>query len=119
MHRFVYKFLLTKFFKFIDNLFFCNGQTFVCDFKGPLIDKFPYGQTHFCLPMELKLKYLENREKHLDRYREYYKENKEILCEKRNSKYNCECGSEIKLTEKARHFKSKKHQTFISNQLSV
>ena len=51
MHRFVYKFLLTIFFKFIDNLFFCNGQTFVCDFKGPLIDKFPYGQTHFCLPM--------------------------------------------------------------------
>ena len=52
MHRFVYKFLLTKFFKFIDNLFFCNGQTFVCDFKGPLMDKFSYGQTHFCLPMD-------------------------------------------------------------------
>ena len=68
---------------------------------------------------ELKLKYLENREKHLERYQEYYKENKEILCEKRNSKYKCECGSEIRLTEKARHFKTKKHQTFISNQLPV
>ena len=51
--------LWTLFEKFIDKiiqvyrqLFFCNGQTFVCDFKGPLIDKFPYGQTHFCLPMQ-------------------------------------------------------------------
>ena len=68
---------------------------------------------------ELKLKYLENREKHFGRYREYYKDNKEILCEKRNSKYKCECGSKIRLTEKARHLKSKKHQTFISNQLPV
>jgi len=60
-----------------------------------------------------------NKEKLLEQNREYYKENKEILSLKASLKYKCECGSEIRLGEKARHFKTKKHQTFISNQLTV
>ena len=49
--------LWTLFEKFIDKIiqvyrqFFCNGHSFVCDFKSPVMDKFPYGQTHICLPM--------------------------------------------------------------------
>jgi hypothetical protein len=49
----------------------------------------------------------EYREDNKDKYKIYYKEyDKKVL--------NCDCGSVCRFHEKSRHFKTKKHQEFIS-----
>ena len=61
---------------------------------------------------EYKKKYYQkNKEKIKERHKEYRELNKE----KTKEKYECECGSKLRKTDKARHNKSIKHQTFISS----
>ena len=50
-----------------------------------------------------------NRDKHLEYYKEYYKKNIDKLKDKRMKKYECECGGTCAITQKSRHFKTKKH----------
>ena len=58
--------------------------------------------------------YIENKEQIGAKTLHYYYENKEEISIKRQSKYVCECGSEIRKTHKSRHSKSIKHQSYIS-----
>jgi len=46
-----------------------------------------------------------------ERRKEYYEKNKEKFKEK----FTCECGSTLRRCMKARHFKTKKHKSFIEN----
>jgi hypothetical protein len=54
-----------------------------------------------------------NRESIAEYYKEWYFTNKESILEKRKENYTCECGSVIRLNNKARHQKSNKHQAFL------
>ena len=47
--------------------------------------------------------------------KEYHEANKESLNKIRLKIIECECGSSIQTCEKARHYRSKKHQTFINS----
>ena len=53
-----------------------------------------------------KKNYQNNKEKILEKRKEHYKKNKK-------EKYNCVCGSNIRLVEKKRHLKSTKHLDYI------
>ncbi len=44
-----------------------------------------------------------------------WEDNKEKIKEKRKEKYKCECGSEFRKIDKARHNKTIKHISFINN----
>lgn len=58
-----------------------------------------------------KTHYNNNKDKILEQRKSYYKNNKERLCKP----YTCECGRTIQHTVKARHFRSKVHQDYISS----
>lgn len=51
---------------------------------------------------------------HKDKKTAYIRENKDKIKERDSQPYTCECGSVVRIAEKARHFKSKKHQEFIA-----
>jgi len=57
--------------------------------------------------------------KNKDRIKEYNKEyrmkNKDKIRERRKQKFKCECGSILRKSDKAQHFKSIKHKTFMEN----
>jgi hypothetical protein len=58
------------------------------------------------------LEYRKNNKDKLKLYTtEYYKNNKEIIIEKRLKKVFCNCGGHYTVGQKARHFKSFKHQS--------
>lgn len=46
--------------------------------------------------------------------KEWRKKNNESLKEKKNKKYNCDCGGNYIHSHEARHFKTKKHLKFIN-----
>lgn len=52
----------------------------------------------------------EYRENNKEKLQEYQKEYYEIIKEN----FKCECGSEIRICEKSRHLKTKKHQKFVN-----
>lgn len=70
----------------------------------------------------------DNKEKIAEKKRKYYEDNKEILAQKKKQNYRenrekvaekravpfiCECGSTCRIADKARHFKSLKHQNYL------
>lgn len=57
--------------------------------------------------------YGKNKQEILEKAKQHYQKNKKELNEKRQQKFNCECGSTLRLSDKARHFKSKKHIQFL------
>jgi hypothetical protein len=57
----------------------------------------------------------ENKEELKAKRKEYREENKEKILEKMKEKFTCECGGKYSYCHKSRHFKSKKHQDFISS----
>jgi len=63
-----------------------------------------------CIPLRTKKEYYEDNK---EEAKEYYKKNKERLLDK----IKCECGSDYSLSHKSRHFKTIKHQAFISNKI--
>lgn len=66
-----------------------------------------------------KVHYQENRETVMDRVKVYYQENRGEILERREKKYECSCGSSVRILNKARHLKTKKHQAFIANSESI
>lgn len=56
----------------------------------------------------------ENIEAIKERKKEYYEANKEQINEKKKVIYTCVCGSELRLSDKTRHERSKKHTAFIN-----
>ena len=56
---------------------------------------------------------IDNKEKKRETNKRYRLENKEIIKEKRNEKFNCECGGRYSRSCKSQHIKSKKHQTYL------
>ena len=71
---------------------------------------------------EYDKEWIENNKQHYKDYqKEYYENNKEQILEQRKEhykknkkeKYNCVCGSNIRLVEKKRHLKSTKHLDYI------
>ena len=63
--------------------------------------------------------YEENRVKLRAQHREYYGNNAEKVKARQNEKHQCECGGKFTHVNKARHFRSKKHQAHISSQSPV
>lgn len=60
-----------------------------------------------------KMYFQNNREKLTEYYKTYNQENKDLLKEKKSTPYNCICGSIIKLGNKAGHFKTSKHKSYV------
>jgi len=58
----------------------------------------------------------EDNKEHLKEYNKEYRENnKERIKEYYSQKFDCECGSVIRIGEKAAHFKTKKHIAFMNS----
>ena len=59
--------------------------------------------------------YKQYRKKHYQDNKEYYiQKNNQYYLDNRNQKFDCECGGRFNHTNKAKHFKTKKHQKFIN-----
>ena len=61
----------------------------------------------------------ENRENNQEKKKQYYQDNKEVILEKQKIKYECECGSYIRLCDKQIHNKTIKHQNYVETNLCV
>jgi len=72
-----------------------------------------------------KQRYLDNKEKILEQQKEYRENNRERINQKANETYQnnkekakekmtCDCGSTFRISDKPRHEKSQKHQSFIN-----
>ena len=59
-------------------------------------------------------KYIPNKNKK-EYEKKYYELNKDTIKDKKNKKYECECGGKYTYANKAQHLKSKIHQKFISS----
>jgi hypothetical protein len=58
--------------------------------------------------------YRDNKEAIKILHKQYRENNKELIKQKKNQKFNCSCGGKYTKTNKAQHFKSNKHRSFIS-----
>ena len=56
----------------------------------------------------------EKKEYNREYNREYYENNKAKILERQAQKYKCECGSNIRKSDKAQHERTQKHIEFIS-----
>ena len=75
-----------------------------------------YRQDNKEVILELHKQYRENnKEKVKEQYKQHYQNNKEIILEQAKVKYTCECGSTLRISDKLRHEKTKKHQSFINS----
>ena len=57
--------------------------------------------------------YLDRQDDYKQKFRNYYNSKKEEMSEKSKEKMICDCGSEFRKKEKARHLKSIKHQQYL------
>jgi len=66
----------------------------------------------------MKERYEQNKEEFLEKQRQYNIKNKEEINKKKREygkqKFTCECGSCIRIDNKNDHFKTKKHQNYLS-----
>lgn len=60
--------------------------------------------------------YQDNKEDISKKKKEHYHNNKEIIKERKSTRTLCECGSNVRASDKSRHIKTKKHLDFISIQ---
>ena len=58
--------------------------------------------------------YINNIDKEKERHKLYRENNKERIKQRNNQPYQCECGSTIRYNGKSTHFKTKKHQRYLS-----
>jgi hypothetical protein len=56
-----------------------------------------------------------NKEKIRERMKKYREDNKEKFAEIRNEKHDCLCGGKFTIANKALHFKTSKHQSYINS----
>ena len=59
--------------------------------------------------------YVDNKEKLSNQMKEYREANKEQISAQKNEKHNCPCGGRYTHSNKAIHFKSQKHQKYLSD----
>jgi glutamate synthase domain-containing protein 2 len=59
--------------------------------------------------------YTGNKTKINQRTKKYYNDNKEQILKQHAQPYTCECGSNFRYSEKFRHFKTLKHQTYLAD----
>ena len=64
---------------------------------------------------QISIKKKDYRQTKKEKIKEYYEVNKEQFSLKRKEKMTCECGSSFRISDKARHYRSKKHNSFISS----
>jgi len=81
--------------------------------------KIHYYENRDTILEQRKIYYDENKDKFLEKNKKYYQTNKEELNKKRNEKYTCQCGSTLRISDKSRHERSKKHIDFITSQVIV
>ena len=62
---------------------------------------------------QIKKYYQDNKEQK----KQYYQDNKEVILEKQKIKYQCECGSKIRLYDKQQHNKTIKHQKYLKEKI--
>ena len=62
-----------------------------------------------------KIHYEKNKEAKLEYQKNYNLNNLDAIKEKKKLKFTCECGSECRIADKARHFRSKTHQSYLNN----
>ena len=55
----------------------------------------------------------DHKRKIKDYHKQYYEEHKGELNMRRSEKFDCECGGKYSRTNKAKHFKSNKHQKYL------
>ena len=63
----------------------------------------------------MKEHYHDNKGELLEKQKQYRKNNKEKISEKRKVKISCNCGSVFRKSDKARHCQSLKHQNYINS----
>ena len=63
----------------------------------------------------IKQHYEDNKEIIKENKKKYYEINKDVINEKLKTKYNCECGTELRISHKFRHNKTIKHQTYLNS----
>jgi len=56
----------------------------------------------------------DNKEYFINYMPQYYQDNRETIRTRQKQKFECPCGSRYTMSNKARHFKTKKHQSFIN-----
>ena len=61
----------------------------------------------------------DNKEKIKEKDKRYRENNKEMIKEKQGEKFNCECGCICRISDKARHLKTKKHQNYITSSATI
>jgi len=76
-----------------------------------------YQQTHKeAISARKKQHYEDNKNAVLAKVKEYHEKNKDTIRARQNEKHVCQCGCEYTRSNKARHERSKKHQTYLSSQ---
>jgi hypothetical protein len=122
----------------VDNCYIELIEAFPCKSKDELRKK--EGETirlhpncvNRCIAGRTQKEYIqENKEEILEKNNEYYQEHRKQIAEQRKEyrdknrdklsgqqkePFVCDCGSEVRRGEKARHFKSQKHQSFLNTQ---
>ena len=62
--------------------------------------------------------YEENKDKINEKAKEYRENNKDKLKERKSKLFICECGCELRKADKARHFRTQKHQNLMIEMLN-
>lgn len=88
--------------------------------EGEITLKFKNDNNYDCINERIagrtKQEYYEdNKEKLNEKHKEYYNNNKEKILEKGKEKIICSCGSIFRISDKARHLKTKKHLASLSS----
>ena len=62
--------------------------------------------------------YRQQRKEHYkELYATHYQKNKEVILQRKNTKYDCDCGGHYTYSSKAKHFKTEKHQNYLKQKL--
>ena len=98
-------------------------ENYPCNSKDELCARERYYiENNICvnkiIPTRTKKEYWDlNKEKIIELnkkyYEKYYEKNQKELVEKAKQKYICECGSVFRISVKARHLKTQKHQRYL------
>jgi len=97
-----------------------TNREWYIDNKEEILEKVSqYRQEHKQEISEKKKQYQRIHNKsHNNRCKKYYEKNKQEIHEKAKQKFNCDCGSVIRITDKSTHNKSQKHKNYITQSLS-
>jgi len=97
-------------------LFPCNSRLELERREGELIRLHKNDVVNRCIVGRTdKEYYQDNKDKLLEQMKEYYQDNRDKKLEKGKIKYICECGSELRKSDKARHEQTKKHIAYIDS----